>query len=275
MTSNKKTEVIWGVADQSKDISKTPIIFSPTDPYPQINFSTYSYPQAQAHAKEVDAWLGLNIREVEYKLQLKSQSDFEKREQWIGLDPAALLTPYIEIRRILDLLAPQPGQKIIDLGAGYARMAFVIAAHYPGVSFVGYEIAEERVKEGNRILLKIFSWQRLSPPNEPFENLDPALFHFPGKVPPTIKLVEQDLSKMNFIIGANEESLADYYFIYDFGTLNSIKKALLDLQDLSRTRKITVIGRGRACRDQIERHEPWLSQIVKPEHHGNFSIYRS
>jgi hypothetical protein len=242
-------EVVWGIADQSTEIPKSPVIFSPVDPYPLLSVESHTYPQAQAHATQVDTWLGFQIREVEHKLQLKAQNDFEKRERWVGLDPAALLTPYTESRRLLQLLAPKPGQKIVDLGAGYARMGFVLGEHYPEVKFVGYEISEERVREGNRVLAT--------------------------KKYPHVQLLAQDLSKMNFVIGGSAESEADYYFLYDFGTLNSIKKALLDLHDMAMKRAITVIGRGRACRDQIERKEPWLSQIVKPEHHGNFSIYRS
>ncbi len=218
--------------------------FSITDLFPLLDPASHSYFEAQAHSDLVDTHLGFKLKSVEHSLQLKSQSDFEKKEKWVGLDPAALLTPYTELRYMLHLLKLKDGDSVIDLGAGYGRMAFVMGAHFPLISFTGYEVAQERVVEGNRVLAEYR-----------YEN---------------VKLIEQDLSAATFSIPP-----ATVYFIYDFGTLNSVKKALLDLQEVSMKQKIILIGRGRRVRDQIERKEPWLSEIVPAEHHGRFSIYRS
>ena len=141
---------------------------------------------------------------------------------------------------MLQLLSPQAGQSIVDLGAGYGRMGFVIARHFPDVRFVGYEYVAERVNEGKRCL-----------------NLAGA--------PPHIALQQADLSHFGF----RPES-ADFYFIYDYGTRAAISKTLDDLKRVARNRSIVVIGRGRASRDAIEREQPWLSGTVPPEHHGHY-----
>jgi hypothetical protein len=68
---------------------------------------------------------------------------------------------------------------------------------------------------------------------------------------------------------------AEFYFIYDYGTPRAISKTLEDLRVIAQRQAITVVGRGRSSRDAIEREQPWLSQVMKPEHHGHYSIYRS
>jgi len=155
-----------------------------------------------------------------------------------------MLTPYLEIRSLLEFLKPLEGTTIADLGAGYGRMAFVIGTHFPNIHFIGYELVHERVEESHRCL-------------EPrgFKN---------------VQMIEADLSSPEF-----RPISADYYFIYDFGTRDAIEKTLQDLRTIAQTRAITVIGRGRASRDAIERSHPWLSQIIPPHHTRNFSIYQS
>jgi hypothetical protein len=69
--------------------------------------------------------------------------------------------------------------------------------------------------------------------------------------------------------------LADFYFIYDFGSRPAIAKTLADLSLVARQGPITVVGRGRASRDEVERRHPWLSEVVEPEHLPRYSIYRS
>ena len=222
----------------------SPLVFSKDDPFPLLPPDSHRYEEAQAHSAEVDAWLGLSIQKAEYQLKIKLLSDFEKREQWVGLDPAALLTPYTEIRHMLNLLNLPAGSHVVDLGAAYGRMAFVMGTHFPDLNFTGFELSKERVFAAKAVLEK---------------------FNFKN-----VKLIEQDLSKSNFILPE-----AQVYFIYDFGTLNSIIKVLMDIQEVARKQKVILVGRGRAVRDQIERKEPWLTEIVAPEHHGRFSVYRT
>jgi ubiquinone/menaquinone biosynthesis C-methylase UbiE len=185
--------------------------------------------------------LGLNTERTEASLQKKYPNE---NSYWIGLPVKSLLTPYTEIRSILAQLSPAPGSTIVDLGAGYARMAFVIGRHYPSVRFIGYEYISERVQEA-----------RLRLQASGFNNT---------------KLVIADLESPEF----NPEP-ADYYFLYDFSNRRSIEKVLGDLKRIAKTRSITVIGRGRSSRDIIEHEHPWLSSVHSPRHFSHYSIYQS
>lgn len=204
-----------------------------------------SYAEAQKHSAMVDSWLDLRTIEIETELaREKSGPKNRDQERWIGLPTHALLTPYSELRKILFLLSPSRGSKIVDLGAGYGRMGFVLARHYPDATFVGYEIVEERVKEAKR-----------------------CLAHHKCR---NAEMMCEDLSADRFPL-----AVADFYFIYDYGSRIAITKTLNDLRIIARSRPLVVVGRGRLSRDLIEQQNPWLSRINAPEHHGNFSIYRS
>ncbi|MEK6577704.1 MAG: methyltransferase domain-containing protein [Bdellovibrionota bacterium] len=221
------------------------IEFSSDDPFPLLLKETHSYADAQAHSEKVDRWLGLKIDETESMLIQKTDlPGFREQQLWIGLPAKKMLTPYSEIRAILELLSLPTGSKIVDLGAGYGRMGFVIGRHFREVHFVGYEYVNERVAESNRCLAK---WQ--------FKN---------------VKVKLGDLSSPDFKLEP-----ADFFFIYDYGTIQAIEKTLADLKAIARKKKITVIGRGRLSRDTIERAEPWLSQMTAPQHFAHFSIYQS
>ncbi len=230
--------------------------FDPTDPYPLARDGSYDYARAQAHSEEVDAWLGMRTHEIEARLRA-AQDDTNRRslnqQLWIGLSTRALLTPYTELRTLLTELDPKPGETVVDLGAGYGRMGFVLRRHFPEALFVGYELVRERVDEGNRCFERQESREGAAmPPAERF------------------KLVQADLADPGF-----SPRHAEHYFLYDYGTRQAISKTLEDLKLIASRQAITVTGRGRASRDAIEREHPWLSQVVSPEHHGNFSIYRS
>jgi hypothetical protein len=226
------------------------ISFGPNTPFPIVSEGDLSYREAQGHSVTVDTWLGLNTAPVETALaqfgcRLRpSNSSGEHQELWIGLALNSLLTPYTEIRTILAQLDPADGETIVDLGAGYGRMGFVISRHYPQTKFIGYEYVGERVKEGMRCLKNL-------------QNLD-------------IKLIHADLSCQDF-----SPAPAQYYFIYDYGSSKAIEKTLHDLRRIAKEWAITVVGRGRSSRDAIERNHPWLSQIVSPVHGAHYSIYKS
>jgi hypothetical protein len=218
-------------------------VFSELDPFPLLK-PALGYREAQAHSHTVDQWLGLRISETEKQIAENTLDANERKEKWVGLDPQALQTPYTEIRTILNALKFKAGETIIDLGAGYGRMGFVVGRHFAESNFIGYEISKERVQEGNRVL-SAFDYSNIS-------------------------LREQDLAKADF-----ELPRAEIYFVYDFGTPASIQKMLDRLKEYSKTQPVCVVGRGRGVRDQIERHEFWLSAVVTPQHFGNFSIYRT
>jgi hypothetical protein len=224
-------------------------VFDPSTPFPVVD-ENFTYHQAQVHSEHVDQWLGLDTVKIEWSLDEKGcrsrapNTEGDKQELWIGLATKSLLTPYSEIRFILNHLNPGPGTTVVDLGAAYGRMGFVIGRHYPKVKFIGYEFVGERVNEGLRCL-------------KPFQF-------------PLIELIHADLSVPDFT-----PAMAEFYFIYDFGNPKVIEKTLHDLRRIAREKAIVVVGRGRSSRDLIERRHPWLSDVIKPTHLGNSSIYRS
>jgi hypothetical protein len=210
--------------------------FEPDDPFPRVELP---YAQAQLHAERVDHWLGLDTRACEARIE-----PIAGQQLWTELPVRALLTPYTELRAMLERLAPARGQTVVDLGAAYGRLGFVMARHSPEARFVGYELAEERVLEGRS-----------------------ALARFGAR---NAALIAADLSATGF---APEP--ADFYFVYDYGTRAAIDKTLEDLRTIARAREIIVIGRGRASRDAIERGHPWLAGVHAPQHAGHWTLYRS
>lgn len=214
--------------------------FNPNNPYPLLALEDCTYREAQAHAAKVDAWLGLRTSEIEAAL-LGRTSD---QNLWIGLPVGALLTPYIEFRQILERVRVRPGDTVIDFGAGYGRMGFVIGAHYPATKFIGYEVVRERVIEGERCL-RAQDYQ-------------------------SAQMVCADIDNPDFVLPE-----AAVYFVYDFSHRAAIDRLLGKLQTMARLRPVTVVARGRSSRDAIDHGALWLSQVVPPEHFQNFSIYRS
>lgn len=224
------------------------IAFDSNDPFPLLPKGAYALADAQVHAAQVDDWLGLRTQVTESGILEKrgaSGSGADSDTQfWIGLPVQTLLTPYVELREILERLDPGPGETIVDLGAGYGRLGFVMARHRPDARFVGYEAVAERVIEGQ-------------------QGLD---YWKAGNA----RLIVADLADPGF-----EPASAEFYFLYDFGSRDAIAKCLADLRRIAARRPIVVVGRGRSSRDAIERDCPWLSQVAEPEHLGNYSIYRT
>jgi hypothetical protein len=214
------------------------LTFRPEDPFPLAPSGT-PYEAEKAHAALVDAWLGLATEETE-KAVLDPR---DGAQRWLHVPAATFLTPYTELRRMLELVAPPPGALLVDLGAGYGRLGFVVEAH-SGARFLGLELVPERVAAGARAL-RAFGAGRA-------------------------ELLQADLAAPEF-----SPPPADWYFIYDYGTREAIGKTLADLRGLARERPVRVAGRGRAVRDAIEREHPWLGAVVEPRHHGNFTLYAS
>lgn len=225
--------------------------FNPADPFPILASGAYTYAQAQEHAAGADQWLGLRVEETERELiergcrRRATSSSRDRQELWIGLAAKSLMTPYLEIRRLLERLAPQPGAVIADLGAAYARMGFVIGRHYQQLQFTGYEYVGERVAEARRCLAR-----------HAYKN---------------VRMVHADLSCRDF-----RPEPADIYFIYDYGTPQAIEKTLYDLRRQASVRPITVVARGKACHLAIEtRHGQWLRLEAAAELEGKSSVFRS
>lgn len=225
------------------------ISFDPTDPFPLLaEHSASTYAEAQEHSRLCDAWLGLRTEETEDEIyereRSRSPSHWREHQHWIGLPVKSLLTPYTELREILERVRPVAGQTVVDFGAAYGRLAFVMARHFPEVSFIGYEVVPERVHETRRCMTE--------------------------RPCPRARIEEADVARPEFV-----PPRAEVYFIYDFGTRDAIEKCLQDLRAISsRHGMVTVVGRGRATRDAIERHHPWLSQVHPASHYPHYSIYR-
>lgn len=213
-----------------------PLEFDPADPFPLLDPSSHTYTEAQEHAAAADRWLGLDVEGVEARLPRDSLRD-TGHQLWVDLPVRSMLTPYTELRWLLARLEPAPGSTVVDLGAGYGRMGFVIARHHPGVTFVGYEYVASRVEEAGRCGARLECADLAAPDFRP--------------VP------------------------AEVYFLYDYGTRDAIEKTLEDLRRIARQRALIVAARGRASRDAIDRGHPWLSGVVRPEHHAHVSIYRT
>jgi hypothetical protein len=221
-------------------------MFLPDDPFPRIEITQVPYEAQKHHASQVDEWLGLDAERVESQLEREITDRQVIREQWVGLPVQSLLTPYTEIRFILEQLQSlqciPTGSLVVDVGAAYGRMGMVIHRHFLGVEFLGLEICPHRVQQGHQV------YQKLGVPIRWLRQQDVVSETVPA---------------------------AQVYFIYDFGSPRSIQKILNDLRGVARTGPVVVVGRGRSTRDQIEKQHPWLSQIIEPIQGGHYTIYRT
>ena len=228
------------------------IEFDPADPFPLLStdlhkpFGSYSYAEAQVHSELVDRWLGFRIEKTERALQEEQseRTDQVAQQFWIGLPFQSLQTPYCEIRGVLEFLGPRLGPTLVDLGSAYGRVGIVLNRHFAKIEFLGLEAMGPRVAEGNRILSQTGATLSCN--------------------------VLADLGSINF-----QMPRAQTYFIYDFGSLRAIQNTLVRLREISVEQSITVVGRGRAVRDEIERHHPWLAYVVRPSHFAHVSFYHS
>ncbi len=212
--------------------------------------TNFTASEARDHAVGADRWLGLRVDEIEASLAKSGSRDpapstsGDKHQLWFGLSPRDLLTPYLEIRRSLAELKLTPGMTVVDLGAAYGRMGFVLHRHEPGVRFVGYEYVGERVRDGRKAL----------------DRFGAAL----------AELHHADLTSPRL-----EISSADVYFVYDYGTPKAIEKTLFDLKKISARKPITIVARGRTCRYAIESRHPWLTKWDPTAPEAAITIYRS
>lgn len=221
-------------------------------------FQTPPQGDPYVHADEIDRELGFQVTEIERQLLARAQTlvpngDMDSwgrklhggSQTWVGLSPQVLQTPYDELDRICQRLELSHGAHVLDLGAGYGRLAFVLAHYDPTISFQGIELVPERVTEGNRIFQQ--------------HGLKQA------------RLVCDDLSRADFQL-----PWGDVYFIYDYGNIDHIRRTLRQLRDLSERGKLQVVARGNGVRSLIEYAHPWLTEVVPAgTTEVNFSIYRN
>ncbi len=196
----------------------------------------------EEHARQLDSLLGLRIEEIESALRQRGRVQDPSVEAWIALKPEALLTPYFEFAELVGRVDVRAEAHWVDLGCAYSRLGVVLSLLCPHSRYTGIELIEERANEGARVLSELGCQ--------------------------SAQVFCEDL-------GRCEIPQADVYFLYDFGGVEQIRRVLLCLQEIARTRRIQVIARGRFTRHEIDRHFPWLSQVVPPVHGVRSSIYRS
>ncbi len=160
---------------------------------------------------------------------------------------------------MLELVQLGAGDRVIDLGCAFARVAFVMALHFRKSEFLGFEICADRVREARRV------WQEftkcLPADNDVFERAS------------SLNIVEQDLASEGWILPS-----ATVYFIYDFGSEIDVRRVLEKLRlaagNPGAEGDFLVISRGRRVHQLIYQSHAWLGENVV---HRNlhFTIFRS
>lgn len=218
-------------------------------------FDSGDYGDIQCHSSCVDQLLDIPVAETEKRLREKARAKWpggtveswskamhEGVMTWVGLNPAQLQTPYAELYELLWAVDPRPGQKVVDLGAAYGRMGLILSQLWPRCRFVGFEMAGERVALGN----KVFSRLEMEGAELKRGNVAQDRFALPD---------------------------AEYYFIYDFGSLSDQKKLIAKLEAKADAKKsFSVLARGRGINALIQETAPWLT--VDVESVGNTNVYR-
>jgi len=223
----------------------------------QISYASSDHTSVgvESHTTAIDQRLGFRIADIEQDLyerahgldpagnmQTWGRQMHGGSQTWVGLESHALLTPYDELNRMCQQLAIGENGHIVDLGAGYGRMAFVLNHYQPSAYFTGVELVPERVSEGNRLFGK-YGLRRA-------------------------QLVEDNLFRPDFTL-----PLADAYLIYDYGNIEHIRWTMGQLQHLAGVHRFKVIARGKGVRTLIQYAHPWLTVLGVPYHEENFSIY--
>ena len=222
---------------------------------PALFTSIDDYELARLESEKIDLKLGFEVEQIENELLIKAkeldpQGNHKTwgaklhggNQTWVGLSHQTLQTPYSELVKMCQHLDPSAGSRVVDLGAGYGRMGLVLKAFYPEVSFLGYEYVAERVVEGKRIL---------------------SLYECSHS-----ELLVQDLTAKDFQL-----PLADFYFVYDYGTVGHIRETLKQFETLADSHKFKLIARGKGTRSLIQYEHPWLASIYPSIHEENFSIF--
>lgn len=186
-------------------------------------------------SSQIDLDLGFKIKQIEQILQMKAkllapEKQFDQwgptlhggAQTWVGLDFQILQTSYHDLKSLFQMIKPLPTEKIVDLGAGYGRVGIFLHVFYPKTQFLGLELVQERVDEGNRLL------QNFRSPNKRME--------------------VSDLNELE------ELPEGDIYFIYDFGSVDHIKKIL---HLLKHTPKRMLVVKGTIARQIMLKDEDY------------------
>jgi len=224
-------------------------------PLPPEEDESVHYHAAQFHSEKVDHYLGLRVDETEEAIRQSSSAHSHDPNQntWRGVSTRITMTPYSELHKILSRIFQKNTPEtthLVDLGAGYARLAFILAQHYPQTRFTAYELEGLRIQEAQRCFAVYL------------EKLNRSC-----TIPTWI---EGDLASPSL-----QPLAATHYFIYDYGSASAVRKTLEDLRKIAQKQAIQVIARGKLSRHLIEQECPWLSQIIPAQHYSHSSIYSS
>lgn len=205
--------------------------------------------EKKCSSDEIDKILRLRVFETE-KILLEKHGHFKqynyplKHETWIGLEPETLQTPYYEILEALSLLEKYSINTYIDLGAGYGRLAFTLYALNRDFNFIGYELVNERVDEGNRVIKEL-------------------------------KLHQAKLHCQNILAEDFNIPMADLYLIYDFSTPKDQKNLLDQFSKRMYKDNFFLLARGKGIRSLIQNEYPEFYNCNGVIHLQNISIYSS
>jgi len=188
----------------------------------------------------IDLASGIQTKKISEEIQKQNRKEFndkhEGEETYSFAGPELLLTPYTEILNIFQGLGLKPGERVIDLGAGFGRLGLALAAKHPGVSVTGYEIVQERISEGARIAKEWGLQDR-------------------------VHLMEQNLADPQFTPGAG-----DVYFAFNPVSGPTFDKILEDLRrvGLKSGKRFRFVLFGPSPFEKADA-QPWLKEIHSPD----------
>jgi len=206
------------------------------------------------HSKKIDRLLGIKVAKIEQSL-LKKYPPYYKTDNsgrkkhnldtqlWIGLHPQVLQTPYFDIVNFLEQLEDFKLERFVDLGAGYGRIGVVLGSIFPKASFIGYELLEKRIQEGERSFDRFEISQRCS-------------------------MAAQDILDTSFTIPQ-----ADVYFIYDFSNKDDLRTILNQLCLIGADRDIFLVTKGKWSTTLIQSSYPQFMKGHSPLITERWSIF--
>lgn len=154
---------------------------------------------------------------------------------------AGVQTPYSTLIQYLDVLQPPSGAHVVDLGAGYGRLGFVIGLLRPDLYFTGIEYVGARVAVAQQCVDKLQLGEH-------------------------VRFIEQDLKDSQFEIPA-----ADLYYLYDPFTEETYRIVAAQLKKLSRETAFMLFCKGHAGE--------WIETLMdeSPVHvfeNGNLKLFQ-
>lgn len=198
--------------------------------------------------KAVDQLLDelLGLRTAAVHEQVSRMGDIHGSEKtYARLAPYLLLASYVEVQGSLRAAGFTSKSSLVDIGSGIGRVGIVAGLRYPGCRFVGYEVVPDRVTEAKRICAKL--------------ELSGVEFH------------EQDVGSASFALPP-----ADFYFMYDPLSRETLPKAIRDLGAVARARPITVIATdGDGYLFSELRRAAWLRETVSANRRWRTRVFSS